>query len=124
MSSRCHLALVKRIYEDGTLMKMDKATKRDCTAANNLRETVEDLLRASPRIPTDVIAGLADINEAYVLELAAAEDIPIASPTDRTPMLFMDDAGLKAFRALTLADQRGVRAFRELANEQKPGRKD
>ena len=105
-------------------MKMDKATKRDCTAANNLRETVEDLLRASPRIPTDVIAGLADINEAYVLELAAAEDIPIASPTDRTPRLFMDDAGLKAFRALILADKKGVRAFRELANEQKPGRKD
>ena len=103
---------------------MDKAKLRNCIAANNLRETVEDLLRASPQIPTDVIAYLADVNEAYVLELAAAEEIPIASPRDRTPMLFMDDAGLKAFRALILADQRGVRAFRELANEQKPGRKD
>jgi hypothetical protein len=94
------------------------------TAAHNLRATVEDLLRADPRIPPDVIAAIAEVSQAFVLELAACEGIPVAAPTDRTPVAYMDEADLKAFRELIREDQRGCRAFRELWKDQNPGSED
>jgi hypothetical protein len=95
---------------------MDQVTKQLYITANNLRETVEDLLRATPSIPTNIVAHVAEVDEGYVLELAAAEGIPV----DRNPDTYMDEASIAAFCELIREDQKDVRAFRELAAEQYP----